>query len=185
MCVAVQHGLFAVSDSEADQLHMYSLVDGTLVRSVGSKGNGKGQFSFYLGGLCVSPDGDSVLVAEDMYNRRVQEVRIMDGSWVRFIGIGVLKKPEYVDCNADVIAVSESSNHRISVLSWMDGSVRARFGSFGSGPGQLFSPRGVRLLADGSGVVVVDMNNHRLCVHGQWRVCGSGGQQGAGLELST
>jgi hypothetical protein len=50
------------------------------------------------------------------------------------------------------------------VLSWADGSVRAQFGSDGSGPGQLLWPRGIRLLADGSGVVVVDHSNHRLCV---------------------
>jgi hypothetical protein len=142
---------------------MYSLIDGTLIRSTGSKGSGKGQFDFRNGGLCVSPDGDSVLVAE-FHNRRVQEVRIVDGSWVRFIGIGVLKKPEYVDCNADVIAVSETTKNRISVLSWADGSVRARFGSDGSGPDQMRYPKCVRLLADGSGVVVADYWNHRLCV---------------------
>jgi hypothetical protein len=54
--------------------------------------------------------------------------------------------------------------HRISVLSWADGSVRAQFGSEGSGPGQLHCPCGVRLLADGSGLVVADSSNHRLCV---------------------
>jgi hypothetical protein len=158
MCVAVPHGLFAVSDHIAKQLHMYSLIDGTLIRSIGSKGTGKGQFGFTFGGLCTSPDGDSVLVAE-WGNDRVQEVRIVDGSWVRFVGEGVLKKPQYVDCNADVIAVSESSNDRISVLSWADGSVRAQFSSC-----LMNDPRGLRLFADGSGVVVVDMSNHRLCV---------------------
>jgi DNA-binding beta-propeller fold protein YncE len=163
ICVVVPHGLFVVSDSEAKQLHMYSLLDGTRIRSIGSKGDGKGQFDFRNGGLCVSPDGDSVLVA-DARNNRVQEIQIMDGSWVRFAGVGVLRGPQYVDCNADVIVVSEGVYHRISVLSWADGSMRARFGSDGSGPGHLSWPCGVRLLADGSGVVVVDYWNDRLCV---------------------
>jgi DNA-binding beta-propeller fold protein YncE len=163
ICVVVPHGLFVVSDSEAKQLHMYSLLDGTRIRSIGSKGDGKGQFDFRNGGLCVSPDGDSVLVA-DTRNNRVQEVRLVDGSWVRFVGKGVLKWPECVDCNADVIVVSAWACHRISVLSWADGSVRAQFGSEGSGPGHLRYPRGVRLLADGSGVVVADYGNHWLCV---------------------
>jgi DNA-binding beta-propeller fold protein YncE len=145
------------------QLHMHSLADGSLVRSIGARGNGKGQFNFFLGGLCVSPDGGSVVVAE-YGNNRVQQVRIADGSWVRFVGEGVLKSPEFVDCNADVIAVSESDWHRISVFSWADGSVRARFGGYGGGPSQLKHPRGVRLLADGSGLVVADYANHRLCV---------------------
>jgi hypothetical protein len=136
---------------------MYSLADGSLVRSVGRKG----QFMFVWGGLFVGPDGDSVLVAE-YYRDRVQQVRIVDGSWMRFIGEGVLNKPQCVDCNADVIVVSENCD-RISVLSWADGSLRAQFGSKGSGPGQLNDPRGVRLLANGRGLVVAD-GGHRLCV---------------------
>jgi hypothetical protein len=163
ICVAVKHGLIIVSAEQTKQLRMYSLSDGSLVRTIGGRGRGKGQFDFFFGGLCVSPDGDSVLVA-DKNNSRVQQVRIVDGSWVRFVGEGVLDKPQYVDCNADVIAVSESPCHRISVLSWADGSVRARFGGYGGGPGQLQHPRGVRLLADGSGLVVADSWNHQLCV---------------------
>jgi hypothetical protein len=93
----------------------------------------------------------------------VQQVLIVDGSWVRFVGEGVLKWPQWVDCNADVIAVLEEC-HRISVLSWADGSVLARFGSYGMEPGQLGLPHGVRLLAGGSRLVVADMLNNRLCV---------------------
>jgi hypothetical protein len=162
ICVALKHGLIIVSDNKTKQLHMYSLTDGSLVRTIGGRGRGKGQFDFGYGGLCVSPDGDSVLVAE-WGNNRVQEVRIVDGAWVRFVGEDVLKQLEDVDCNIDIIAVSENC-YRISVLSWADGSVRARFGSYGSGPGQLDLPCGIRLLADGSGVVVADSWNHRLCV---------------------
>jgi hypothetical protein len=65
MCVALKHGLVIVSGIGSEsELHMHSLADGSLVRRVGSKGSGKGQFNFHCGGLCVSPDGDSVLVAE-------------------------------------------------------------------------------------------------------------------------
>jgi tripartite motif-containing protein 71 len=169
ICVVVPHGLFVMSGYNANKLHMYSLIDGTRIRSIGSQGGGKGQFNFDYGGLCTSSDGDSVLVAE-YYNDRVQEVRIVDGTWVRFIGEGVLNEPQYVDCNADVIVVSESGRHSIKVLSWADGSVRARFGSFGSHPGHFSYPRGVRLLANGVEVVVADCDNRRLCVftlHGE------------------
>jgi hypothetical protein len=163
ICVALKHGVIIVANNETKQLHMHSLADGSLLRSIGVRGRGKGQFDFWWNGLCVSPDGDSVLVAEKS-NHRVQQVRIVDGAWVRFVGEGVLIRPGFVDCNADVIAVSEPSCHRISVLSWADGSVRAQFGSQGSGPGQLNLPCGIRLLADGSGLVVADMCNDRLCV---------------------
>lgn len=161
VCVSLKHQLVILSDYSTRQLHMYSLVDGSLVRSIGGLGSGKGKFKFSRGGVCVSPDGDSVLVAE-WFNERLQQVRIVDGSWVRFVGRGVLGYPDYVDCNADAIAVSEIHPRcRISVLSWVDGSVRAQFGS---DPAQLNLPRGLRLLADGSGLVVVDQGNDRLCV---------------------
>ncbi len=162
MCVSLKHGLIIVSNYKTKQLHMHSLADGALARSIGSKGSGKGQFNFECGGLCVSPDGDSVLVAE-WGNNRVQQMRIADGSWVRFIGKGLLKGPQFVDCNSNVIAVSENC-YCISVLSWADGSVRAQFGSMGSGPGQMLSLRGVRLLAGGSGLVLADCLNDRVCV---------------------
>jgi hypothetical protein len=187
MCVAPKHGLVIVSNYSNQQLHMHSLADGSLVRRVGSKGMGKGQFSFGYGGLCVSPDGDSVLVAE-FHNDRVQQVRIVDGVWVRFVGEGVLQHPQFVDCNANVIAVSEWCWHRITVLSWADGGVRAQFGSMGSDPGQLNSPAGVRLLADGSGLVVADCANHRLCVFtlsGEFVAAGGSREQGVHFPLDV
>jgi hypothetical protein len=163
MCVSRKHGLVIITVDSTSQLYMHSLADGSLVRSIGCKGNGKGQFKFLCSGLCVSPDGDSVLVA-DHGNNRVQEVRIADGSWVRFIGKGVLREPQFVDCNANVIAVSEPMYYRISVLAWVDGSLRAQFGGNGRGPGQLCAPHNLRLLGDGSGLVVADNGNNRLCV---------------------
>jgi hypothetical protein len=167
VCVAAKHGLVVMStDSKRSgccQLRMYSLGDGSLVRSIGSLGSGNGQFNYGLGRLCVSPDGDSVLVAEE-FNQRVQQVRIVDGSWVRFFGEGVLSRPEYVDCNAEVVVVSDNW-HGITVLSWADNSLRGHIGSYHDGLlGCLDTPLGVRLLGDGSGVVVADAFSDRLCV---------------------
>jgi hypothetical protein len=167
MCVSLKHGVVILSAKhdmfdDGSQLHVRSLYDGSFVRAIGSKGSGKGQFRYLYGGLCVTPDGDSVLVAEDR-NHRVQQVKIVDGSWVRFFGETELERPQCVDCSTDVIAVSEAC-HRISVLSWADGVVLARFCSYGSGPGELQSPAGLRLLSDGRHVVVCDCINDRLCV---------------------
>ncbi len=95
------------------------------MRKIGGRGSGKGQFSFGYSGLCISPDGDSVLVAEDL-NSRVQEVRV-DGPtaacpWVRFVGERMLTRPRFVDCNVNVIVVSEDRNS-VSVLSWQTGEL--------------------------------------------------------------
>ena len=162
MCVSLKHGLIIANNFRTKQLQLHSLTDGSLLRFIGREGSGKGQFKFEYGGLCVSPDGDSVLIAEE-YNNRVQQVSILDRSWVRFVGEDMVKRPQYVACNSDVIAVSEYW-YRISVFSWADGSVRAQFGSFGSDPGQLSYSVDLCLLANGRELVVADSKNNRLCV---------------------
>ena len=165
MCLAVDvtRRLVIVSASNADcKLHVYSLDDGTLVRSFGSKGSGKGQFNYEAGGLCVTSCG-TVLVAE-VHNGRVQEVNVDDGSWVRFVGEGLLDEPNHVHCSDRVIAVVELGWPRVALFAWTDGALLTRFGSTGDGDGQLDDPYWLRLLNDGSGVVVADSGNSRLCV---------------------
>jgi hypothetical protein len=54
--------------------------------------------------------------------------------------------------------------HRISVLSWADGSVLVQFGNLGSGPGELDCPRSLRLLCDSNELVVAGSFNNRLCL---------------------
>ena len=164
ICVSMKHELVIVGCYWTNVLKAYSLVDGSLVRTIGDKGRDKGQFMFHIGGLCVSPDGDSVLVAEDQ-NGRVQQISILDGSWIRFVGEYLLRTPACLDCNSNVIVVSESNPQDcINVFSWVSGGLKARFCSFGCGPNQLNDPRGIRLLGDGSGLVVADRYNYRLCV---------------------
>ena len=165
MAVDATRGLVVVSGwcngPEKCKLYVYSLADGSLVRSFGGVGSGKGQFNWGFGGLCVTPRG-TLLVAESN-NNRLQEVNIDDGSWVRFMGEGLLEKPDYVACSESVIAVSETIQSRVALLSWADGSLVGRFGSEGSAEGQLKGPFGLRLLADGS-CAVADCLNHRLCI---------------------
>ena len=160
MAVDATRGLVIVSGFKDKKLHVYSLADGALVRSLGGKGSGKGQFNWYFGGLCMTPRG-TVLVAESE-NNRLQEVNIDDGSWVRFMGEDAVPSPGYVDCSESVIAVKNS--YAVALLSWRDGSLLTRFGGAGSGDGQLLNSGGCRLLADGSGVVVADSGNGRVCV---------------------
>ncbi len=167
VCVSVKHRLVVVSVVldwfyGGSQLHVFGLTDGVFVRRIGygkgdgrihdGKGDGKGQFHFEHGGLCISPDDDSVLVAENG-NNRLQEVRIDDGSWVRFIGLGILRKPECVDCNAELIAVSEK--FRVSVLSW-SGSLLGRIEG-------LSHPLGLAISRNNAGFVVADHGNNRVC----------------------
>ena len=164
MVVDAKRGIVVVSGADY-RLHVYSLTDGSLLRSLGRKGDGKGEFHWEHGGLCLTSRG-TVLVAE-RYNRRVQEVNLDDGSWVRFLGgaSGELL-PGFVDCNETIVAVSETERHRVTLLSWVDGRELARFGGVGDGAdnGQLSGPTGLRLLPGSNDVVVADHGNDRLCV---------------------
>ena len=164
IAVDATRGVVVVSSFNSDyMLYVYSLADGSMKRWFGGQGAGKGQFHWAAGGLCMTPRG-TVLVAE-YYHNRLQEVSIEDGSWVRFVGEGVLERPQRVHCSETVIAVSDTDQHCVTLVSWVDGSLLARCGSgLGSGNGQLNGPRGLRLLANGGGVVVADTGNDRLCV---------------------
>jgi hypothetical protein len=63
-CLAPEYGLIIVFDCGNNQLHMLSLADGSWVRSIRSSGSGIKQVNFDNGGLCESPDGDSMLVPD-------------------------------------------------------------------------------------------------------------------------
>ena len=65
--------------------------------------------------------------------------------------------------SAALAAVSEGVS-RVSNGADTNGTLLARFGSEGRGDGQLDWPSGLRLLSDGSGVVVADRGNCRLCL---------------------
>jgi hypothetical protein len=161
LCVTLKHRLVIVSDFLTKQLYMYALDDGRFVRTLGRREYRERQMCGVCG-LCISPDGDSVLVAR-AHHDCVQELRIVDGSLVRLIGLGNLDMPEYVDCNADVIAVL-ARHSRVTVFAWADGSPRARFGSQDSGPSKMILPQSIKLLADGSGVVIVDTSSNQVRV---------------------
>lgn len=165
MCASAKHGLVIVSCSATKQLHCYSLADGSLVRSIGSKGRGKGEFSFSEGGLCICPDGDSVLLAEDS-NMRVQQVRIVGEPAFRIIGERVVSHPQFVDCNDTVIVAVETALNHVVVLSWATGEKLSEFGRSPVTSQQLRHPCGVRLLNGvRPAVVVADKVNRRLCVY--------------------
>lgn len=168
VCVALKHGLVFVATRGEDQLCVYSLVDGSLVRIVGCRGAGEGQFRFDFGGLCVSPDGNSVLVAE-LYNHRVQQVQIVvaredESTFVRFVGVGVLRYPQYVDCDENAIVVSERACG-MSLLWWATGHLIAQFSNYVGGLGRFVNPEGVRLLrGQKPAFIVADSGADRVCV---------------------
>jgi DNA-binding beta-propeller fold protein YncE len=69
-----------------------------------------------------------------------------------------------VCANADVILVSEYGAHCISVFSRCDGALLRRFGSQGSGDGQLNRPFGLCFMSGHRHVAVADYGNGRVSV---------------------
>jgi tripartite motif-containing protein 2/3/tripartite motif-containing protein 71 len=123
--------------TDGNAIHAFSVADGSRLRAVGSNGSGPLQFR-YPRQISVAPDG-FVFVA-DCDNDRVQ-VLTPTLDFHGFVGAGELKYPRGVCANADVVVVSESyPASRISVFDRRDGSLLRRFGTFGSGDGELRWP---------------------------------------------
>ena len=100
---------------------------GEFVRAFGAEGSGAGEFQ-YPWGLCVSPDGELLSVA-DQGNHRLQVVRTSDGAHVRTIGSegsddGQFNYPTHVclSHSGEFLFVSDTHNSRVQVLRASDGS---------------------------------------------------------------
>jgi DNA-binding beta-propeller fold protein YncE len=140
-------------------MHEFRVVDGSRLRVIGSKGDGPLQFHNPLQ-VWIASD-DFVFVA-DCNNHRVQ-VLTPTLDFHCFIGVGQLSSPRGVCADGDVVVVSEGA-HRISVFSRGDGALLRRFGSEGSGDGQLHRPYGLCFMPGHRHIAVADRSNSRVSV---------------------
>jgi DNA-binding beta-propeller fold protein YncE len=150
-------------DNISGVVQAYSTDDHTLgcLKRVGAVGDGPLQFSSPWH-VCVADD-DFVFVA-DSCNDRVQ-VLTPDLDFHCFVGVGQLSGPAGVCADADIVVVSERHQaHRISVFNRCDGALLRRFGSRGSGDGQLNFPCGLCFLPGHREIAVAEVNNCRVSV---------------------
>jgi DNA-binding beta-propeller fold protein YncE len=120
-------------------IHEISVVDSSRRRVIGGAGDGPLRFKGPRQ-VCIASDG-FVFIA-DAGNDRVQ-VLTPTLDFHCFIGQGQLERPVGVCANADVVVVSESDAHRVSVFKRRDGALLRRFASVGRGSGQLMAPCGL------------------------------------------
>jgi hypothetical protein len=113
MAVSRDGSTLLVADATAHCVREYNAADGTRLRAVGSRGDGKLEFAS-PSQLWVSSDG-FVFIAE-AGNARVQ-VLTSRLRFHAFIGVGKLKHATGVCANNDVVVVSELAVDRISVFS--------------------------------------------------------------------
>jgi DNA-binding beta-propeller fold protein YncE len=160
-------GLVLVSDCVVHCVWVFRL-DGTLVRQIGSKGNGNGQLERPFRTTCSTTG--QVYVAEGD-NHRMSVFNLADGSFVRHIGSagsgnGQLKTPDCVALSPDEkeLFVADWGNGRVQVFS-MDGRYLRQWGKAGAGPGEFDCPECVLVTAAGE-VLVTDCDNHRIQLFG-------------------
>jgi tripartite motif-containing protein 2/3/tripartite motif-containing protein 71 len=106
---------------------------------------------------------DDCLFVAEYGNNRVQ-VLTSTLDFHGFVGVGQLRGPVGVCADDDVIVVSEIDAHRISAFSRGDGALLRRFGTKGSGDGELNSPNGLCFVSSDHHVAVADTNNSRVSV---------------------
>jgi sugar lactone lactonase YvrE len=147
-------------DGGSHAIHEFSIADGSLRRVIGRMGSGPLTF-FQPRQVYIAAD-DFVFVAE-VGNNCVQ-VLTPSLDFHGFVGKGDIIYPAGVCANADVVVVSEAVAHRISVFDRHDGTLLRRFGSFGSGDGQLQYPGGLCFTPDDRHIVVPDGGNHRVVI---------------------
>lgn len=150
-----------VADRDNHRVLVYSSKTGKLVRKIGRKGSGEGQFDG-PSGLCV--DGEGRIAVADWNNHRIQ-VFSPEGIFLFKFGDTVknkLKHPRAVTfCNLRKrFVVSDTGNNVLKVFG-PKGKFSHTVGSPGVRKGQLYSPRG--LVVDKlDRIVVCDFDNHRV-----------------------
>jgi DNA-binding beta-propeller fold protein YncE len=152
-----------VSDTNGGthRLHVFNVHTGARLRTIGSWGTGPLQFRCPRQ-VWVASD-DYVFVADEG-NDRIQILTPVAFDFYAFVGVGQLGMPRGVCADGDIIAVSELCPYRISVFSRCDGALLRRFGSKGSGDGQLYSPGGLCFLTENRLIAVADCVNDRISV---------------------
>jgi DNA-binding beta-propeller fold protein YncE len=163
--VAMSHdgSTLLVSDwcGGSNAIHEFRVSDGARLRAVGGKGKKPLQFK----GPCqVWVASDDYVFVADYSNNRVQ-VLTPRLDFSAYVGVGELDCPTGVCADDDVIVVSQvGAVHCISVFSRDDGALLRRFGSRGSGDGELFNPRGLCFMSGHGHVAVAEWSNDRVSV---------------------
>ncbi len=152
--------LLVSDDDGSNAVHEFCVADGSRLRVIGGAGNGPLQFK-YPGQVWITND-DFVFVADCNHNRVQVLTPTLD--FHCFVGVGHLSDPVGVCADADVVVVSENNANRITMFNRHDGALLRRFGSNGSGDGQLSNPLGLCFMSAHRHVAVADYYNRRVSV---------------------
>jgi DNA-binding beta-propeller fold protein YncE len=156
-------------------IHQFRMADGSRMRVIGGAGKGRLQFN---GPRQVWVSSDNQVFVADYGNNRVQ-VLTPHFDFRAVVGAGQLQ-PAGVCANDAIIVVSERG-HRISVFNRGDGVLLRRFGSHGSGDGQLNCPLGLCFMSGHRHIAVTTT----ACASSVWMASSSATSVSAPSSIPT
>jgi sugar lactone lactonase YvrE len=156
--------LLYVADAVLHQVRCYSTVDGEFVRSIGKRGEEKGEFNFPTN-LFVDTDGR--LYVADTMNFRVQTFD-QDGKVLSAFGTqgdtpGTFNRPKGVAVDSEGhIYIADTSFNNFQIFDG-DGKLLLFVGAAGRNPGEFFLPAGL-FIDSRDRIYVADQGNSRVQV---------------------
>ena len=167
VAIAPNAGLLFTTSFNSHCVEVFQLADPLAPpRTIGKFGAGDCQFKDVCKCCVVAVGSAEHLLVVDADNERIQELTL-DGTFVRAIGKGVIARPHGVACDGSLLAITETNwkTHRVSVLDFATGALRAQFGSKGGGTDQFESPCGITIDSDARLLYIADSGNVRVCVY--------------------
>ena len=158
ICISPNGEELYIVDTANHNIQVLNVLNGTVLRTYGSKGKGKGQFS-YPNGLCISPDGGQLYIVEN-FNNCIQVLNAYDGTHIRtFDGI---------QTNESICISPNGEKLYVSTIDYPDYTIKVfqlpNWTLLGNFKGHFSNPYGMCLSPDGGELYVADLDNDRVQV---------------------
>jgi len=163
-----EHDRVLVTDYDNARVQLWSLTHQSFLGNIDSAVSSMFEFN-HPQGVAIDRHHRRIIIV-DTYNNRLVFLSSIDLSFLFSVGSSRLgtRPGEFdfiqaaaVDHERLRIVVTDTCNHRVQVLSLIDGSFLFEFGSQGNQPGQLLYPQGVCIANQGR-IIVADSGNNRL-----------------------
>jgi DNA-binding beta-propeller fold protein YncE len=139
--VCANGDVVVVAERWKGRVRVFTRADGAFSHEFGARGLGRGELSSPVG-LCFTADHTAIAVVE-WGSSRVSVFRV-DGTFVRHVGVGVLRGPRGVACSAcDELVVADTDNCRVAIFSASGGLLK----TIGNGIFTSVSVHGTRVFA--------------------------------------
>ena len=163
-----EHDRVLVTDYDNARVQLWSLTQQSFLGNIDSAVSSMFEFN-HPQGVAIDRHHRRIIIV-DTYNNRLVFLSSIDLSFLFSVGSSRLgtRPGEFdfiqaaaVDHERLRIVVTDTCNHRVQVLSLIDGSFLFEFGSYGNQPGQFSHPGGLCFANQGR-IIVADYYNRRL-----------------------